>query len=166
MLSQHIDFKIGFGFDVHQLKEGRVFILGGIKVPHNKGAIGHSDADVLIHAICDSILGALNLGDIGTHFPDNSKEYKGIDSKILLKRVIEIMHAQKYEIGNIDTTICLQKPKINTYTSQMKEILAKCMMIQKNQISIKATTTESLGFVGNEKGFSAYAIVLLRKKTL
>ena len=166
MTSQVVDFKIGFGFDVHQLKEGKVFILGGIKVPHSKGAIGHSDADVLIHAICDSILGALNLGDIGSHFPDNSKEYKGIDSKILLKRVINLMLDHKYEIGNIDTTICLQKPKINTYIAKMKEVLAKCMMIQETQISIKATTTESLGFVGNEKGVSAYATVLIRNKVL
>ena len=155
--------KVGFGFDVHQLKDGLDFWLGGIKVPHTKGGLGHSDADVLIHAICDALLGAANLGDIGKHFPDNSEEFKGIDSKILLKEVIKMISERGYFIGNIDSTICLQKPKIGPYIPEMQKVLASCMNIDSEDISIKATTTERLSFVGREEGVSAYATVLIQK---
>ena len=156
--------KVGFGFDVHQLKDGLDFWLGGIKVPHTKGGLGHSDADVLIHAICDALLGASNLGDIGKHFPDSSEEYKGIDSKILLNRVVNLISEKGYNIGNIDTTICLQSPKIGSYIPSMKKVLSNCMNIDVEDISIKATTTEKLSFVGREEGISAYATVLIRAK--
>ena len=155
--------KVGFGFDVHQLKDGLDFWLGGIKVPHTKGGLGHSDADVLIHAICDALLGAANLGDIGKHFPDSSEEFKGIDSKILLKEVIKMISERGYFIGNIDSTICLQKPKIGPYIPEMQKVLASCMNIDSEDISIKATTTERLSFVGREEGVSAYATVLIQK---
>ena len=156
-------FRIGFGFDVHQLKEGRNFYIGGILVPHNKGGFGHSDADVLIHAICDALLGAANLGDIGHHFPDTAKEYKDIDSKILLERVIDLIYKKGYQLGNLDSTICLEQPKINSYIPRMKDTIAKCMKVDKALISIKATTTEKLSFVGREEGVSAYATVLITK---
>lgn len=155
--------RVGFGYDVHQLKEDYDFWLGGIKIEHEKGAVGHSDADVLIHVICDAILGAANLRDIGFHFPDTSADYKGIDSKKLLKRVVEIAAEKGYSVGNIDSTICLQRPKINPYITKMKEVLAEVMNINPEEISIKATTTEKLGFVGREEGVSAYAVVLLEK---
>lgn len=155
--------RIGFGFDVHQLKEGRNFYIGGILVPHNKGGLGHSDADVLIHAICDALLGAANLGDIGGHFPDTDKQFKDIDSKKLLERVLELIDNAGYSIGNIDSTICLEKPKLSIYIPKMKETLAKCMRIDKELVSIKATTTEKLSFVGREEGVSAYATVLISK---
>ena len=158
-----MSFRIGFGFDVHQLKEGLDFWLGGIIVPHFKGGLGHSDADVLIHTICDALLGAANLGDIGKHFPDTAAEYKGIDSKILLKEVMVLIRNKGYEIGNIDTTICLQTPKIESYIPEMKKVLATCMNIDVDQVSIKATTTEKLSFVGREEGVSAYATVLITK---
>ena len=158
-----MNFRIGFGFDVHQLTETRDFWLGGIKIPHYKGGLGHSDADVLIHTICDALLGAANLGDIGKHFPDTAAEYKGIDSKILLKEVMLLVRNQGYEIGNIDSTICLQKPKIGPYIPEMKKVLAICMDIDIDQVSIKATTTEKLSFVGREEGVSAYATVLINK---
>ena len=158
-----MSFRIGFGFDVHQLKEGLDFWLGGIIVPHFKGGLGHSDADVLIHTICDALLGASNLGDIGKHFPDTAAEYKGIDSKILLKEVMVLIRNKGYEIGNIDTTICLQTPKIESYIPEMKKVLATCMNIDVDQVSIKATTTEKLSFVGREEGVSAYATVLITK---
>jgi 2-C-methyl-D-erythritol 2,4-cyclodiphosphate synthase len=158
-----MSFRLGFGFDVHQLKEGLDFWLGGIIVPHSKGGLGHSDADVLIHTICDALLGAANLGDIGKHFPDTAAEYKGIDSKILLKEVMLLVRNQGYEIGNIDSTICLQKPKIGPYIPEMKKVLAICMDIDIDQVSIKATTTEKLSFVGREEGVSAYATVLINK---
>jgi 2-C-methyl-D-erythritol 2,4-cyclodiphosphate synthase len=154
-------FRIGQGFDVHQLAEGKPFWLGGIKVPHTHGAFGHSDADVLIHAICDSLLGAANLKDIGYHFSDKKEEFRGIDSKILLSRVVEMIRNIGYEIGNIDTTLCLQEPKINSYVDQMKKTLAKTMAIREEDISIKATTTETLGFVGRKEGVSAYAVALI-----
>ncbi len=154
-------YRIGFGYDVHQLREGHKLMLGGIQIPHSKGSVGHSDADVLIHAICDSLLGAANLGDIGKHFPDTSKEFKGIDSKILLKKVMVLIRNAGFKIGNIDSTLCLQQPKISPYLSAMKESLANVMEIDQEQISIKATTTEKLGFVGREEGISAYAVVLL-----
>ena len=155
--------KVGFGFDVHQLKDGLDFWLGGIKVPHTKGGLGHSDADVLIHAICDALLGAANLGDIGKHFPDSSEEFKGIDSKILLKEVVKMISERGYSIGNIDSTVCLQKPKIGPYIPEMQKVLASCMNIDSDDISIKATTTERLSFVGREEGVSAYATVLIKK---
>lgn len=155
--------KVGFGFDVHQLKDGLDFWLGGIKVPHTKGGLGHSDADVLIHAICDALLGAANLGDIGKHFPDSSEEFKGIDSKILLKEVVKMISERGYSIGNIDSTVCLQKPKIGPYIPEMQKVLASCINIDSEDISIKATTTERLSFVGREEGVSAYATVLIQK---
>ena len=156
-------YKVGIGYDVHSLETGKTFILGGIKLNHSKGSVGHSDADVLIHAICDAILGALNLRDIGFHFPDNEKKYEGIDSKILLKKVITMMFENKFEISNIDSTVCLQAPKLKDHIGEMKLVLAKCMQIDLSQISIKATTTEKLGFVGREEGVSCYAIVMLKK---
>lgn len=158
-----MNIRVGFGFDVHQLKEGLDFWLGGILVPHSKGGLGHSDADVLVHTICDALLGAANLGDIGRHFPDNDSSYKGIDSKILLQKVVKLIHNNGYEIGNIDSTICLQRPKITPYVAQMQETLSKCMCIDKHQVSIKATTTEKLSFVGREEGVSAYATVLIKQ---
>ena len=158
-----MSFRIGYGFDVHQLKEGADFWLGGIKIEHTKGAVGHSDADVLIHTICDAILGAANLRDIGFHFPDTSGKYKGIDSKILLRDVMKIVREAGFEIGNIDSTICLQTPKINPHILAMQKALADCMGLDVNQLSIKATTTEKLGFVGLEQGISAHAVALLLK---
>ena len=158
-----MSFRVGFGFDVHQLKEGLDFWLGGIIVPHTKGGLGHSDADVLIHAICDALLGAANLGDIGKHFPDTEADYKGIDSKILLKDVMVLIRNKGYEIGNIDSTICLQTPKIGPYIPEMQKVLAICMDIDVDQVSLKATTTEKLSFVGREEGVSAYATVLINK---
>ena len=158
-----MSFRVGFGFDVHQLKVGLDFWLGGIIVPHTKGGLGHSDADVLIHTICDALLGAANLGDIGKHFPDTQAEYKGIDSKILLKEVMVLIRDKGYEIGNIDSTICLQTPKIGPYIAEMQKVLAICMNIDVEQVSIKATTTEKLSFVGREEGVSAYATVLITK---
>ena len=155
--------RVGFGFDVHQLQEGLNFCLGGIIIPHSKGSHGHSDADVLIHTICDALLGAANMGDIGKHFPDTSPEYKGIDSKILLKEVVNLINEKEYTIINIDSTICLQKPKIGKYIPEMKRVLSDCMKIDIEDISIKATTTEKLGFVGREEGVSAYATVLIHK---
>ena len=153
--------RIGFGFDVHRLEKNQDFWLGGILIPHEKGAVGHSDADVLIHAMCDALLGAANLGEIGFHFPDNSDEFKGVDSKILLKRSIRLVEESGYYINNIDTTICLQSPKINKFIDEMKRVLCDCMNIPVSNLSIKATTTEKLGFVGNEQGVSAYAVVLV-----
>ena len=158
-----MSFRVGFGFDVHQLKAGLDFWLGGIIVPHTKGGLGHSDADVLIHTICDALLGAANLGDIGKHFPDTATEYKGIDSKILLKEVMVLIRNKGYEIGNIDSTICLQTPKIGPYIPEMQKVLATCMNVDVDKVSIKATTTEKLSFVGREEGVSAYATVLINK---
>jgi len=156
-----MSFRVGFGFDVHQLKVGLDFWLGGIIIPHTKGGLGYSDADVLIHTICDALLGAANLGDIGKHFPDTEAEYKGIDSKILLEEVMVLIRNKGYEIGNIDSTICLQTPKIGLYIPEMQKVLAICMNIDVDQVSIKATTTEKLSFVGREEGVSAYATVLI-----
>ncbi len=155
--------RIGTGFDVHQLAEGYKLILGGIEIPHSKGCVGHSDADVLIHAVCDALLGALALGDIGQHFPDTSEDYKGIDSRILLKKVNELVSKQGYEISNIDSTLALQKPKIKPYIQQMRAELAKVLSLDKNQVSVKATTTEKLGFEGREEGVSAQAVCLLQE---
>jgi 2-C-methyl-D-erythritol 2,4-cyclodiphosphate synthase len=155
--------RVGFGYDVHQLKEGEDFWLGGIKIEHTKGAVGHSDADVLIHVICDALLGAANMRDIGYHFSDTDPQYKGIDSKILLKETVSLIRGKGWEIENIDSTICLQKPKINPHIPAMKTCLAEVMNIPEDDISIKATTTERLGFVGREEGVSAYANVLISK---
>ena len=159
-----MNFRVGFGFDVHQLKDGLDFWLGGIIVPHTKGGLGHSDADVLIHSICDALLGAANLGDIGKHFPDTNSKYKGIDSKILLKEVMVLIREKGYEIGNIDSTICLQTPKIGQYIAEMKKVIAACMGVDIDRVSIKATTTEKLSFVGREEGVSAYATALISPK--
>jgi len=158
-----MNYRIGFGYDVHQLVSGRDFWLGGIKIPFDKGGLGHSDADVLVHVICDALLGAANMGDIGKHFPDSSEEYKDIDSKILLKNVVELIRKNNFEIVNIDSTVCLQLPKLAPFIDTMKLELSNCMGIDVNDISIKATTTERLGFVGKEKGISAYATVLINK---
>jgi len=157
--------RIGFGFDVHRLEEGRDLWIGGIKLEHQRGAIGHSDADVMIHAICDALLGAANLGDIGHHFPDTSEKYKNIDSKILLKEVMHLISGKKYSIGNIDVTLCLQQPKIASHIPKMKETLSAIMKIKVDDISIKATTTEKLGYVGREEGISCYAVVLLNNQS-
>lgn len=155
--------RVGMGYDVHQLKEGADFWLGGIKVPHTKGSVGHSDADVLIHVICDALLGAANMRDIGYHFSDKDPQYKGIDSKILLKDVVKLISEKGYSIGNIDSTICLQQPKVNPHIPEMKKVLAEVMQIEEEDVSIKATTTEKLGFVGKEEGVAAYAVVLIQK---
>ncbi len=155
--------RVGTGYDVHQLAEGIDFWLGGIKIDHTKGSVGHSDADVLIHAICDALLGAANLRDIGYHFPDTSSDFKGIDSKILLKRVVELLKEKGYAICNIDSIIILQKPKVKPYIDTMRETLAKVMEIDIDDISIKATTTEKLGFTGREEGIAAQAVVLIQK---
>ena len=154
--------RIGSGIDFHQLVEGRDLWIGGGKIPHSKGALGHSDADVLLHAICDALLGAACLGDIGVHFPDTSSEYKNIDSKILLARTVELIKNEGYSIGNIDSTLCLQAPKIKPYVAQMQETIAAICGISIKDISIKATTTEEMGFVGREEGLVAYATVLLK----
>lgn len=155
------NIRIGQGYDVHQLREGSEFWLGGINIPHVKGAVGHSDADVLIHVICDALLGAANLRDIGYHFSDKDPAYKGIDSKILLKDVVSMVRKEGYTIGNIDATICLQQPKVNPHIPEMKSVLCDVMEIELNQLSIKATTTEKLGFVGKEEGVAAFAVCLI-----
>lgn len=154
-------FRVGMGYDVHRLVEGRDLILGGIKIDYGKGLLGHSDADVLIHAVCDAILGAANMRDIGYHFPDTSEKTLNMDSKIILKKVIELIAAKGYSIGNIDATVCAERPKLNPHVPAMKACLAKVMGCDEDQISIKATTTEKLGFTGREEGISAYAVALL-----
>ncbi|MEE9462305.1 MAG: 2-C-methyl-D-erythritol 2,4-cyclodiphosphate synthase [Bacteroidales bacterium] len=158
-----MNFRIGIGYDVHRLEEGLPFVLGGVSLSHSRGPVGHSDGDVLIHAICDAMLGALALGDIGTHFPDTDKEFKDIDSKILLEKTINMIRFQGYEISNMDSTVCLQKPKISKHIPEMIKILSSVLDIDHHQLSVKATTTEKLGFVGDESGVSAYAVVLLEK---
>lgn len=155
--------RVGYGYDVHQLALDEEFWLGGIKIKHTHGAVGHSDADVLIHVICDALLGAANLRDIGYHFSDQDPAFKGIDSKILLERVMVLIREKGYEVGNIDSTICLQQPKINPYIPQMINCLADVMGIEVDDISIKATTTEKLGFVGKLEGVAAHATVLIQK---
>lgn len=157
-----MNFRIGFGYDVHKLIENRAFWLGGIKIEHTKGTLGHSDGDVLIHAICDALLGAACLGDIGTHFPDTSPEYKGIDSKILLRKVIELLDDKGYRPSNIDSTIALQHPIIAPYIPVMRKTLSEVMAIGIDDVSVKATTTEKLGFEGREEGVSAYAVALIK----
>ena len=158
--------RVGFGFDVHQLVEGRELWLGGIRIPHSKGLLGHSDADVLIHAICDAMLGAANMRDIGYHFPDTSDETLNIDSKILLKKTLALIQTKGYCFGNLDATVAAEAPKLNPYIEQMKTSLAEVLSTDADNISIKATTTEKLGFTGRGEGISAYAVVLLEKKTL
>lgn len=155
--------RTGLGYDVHRLVEGRDLWLGGIKIPHTLGLLGHSDADVLIHAICDALLGAANMRDIGYHFPDTSADTLDIDSKILLKKTVALIATKGYKIGNIDATICAERPKINPHVPAMKACLAQVMGIDEDDISIKATTTEHLGFTGREEGISAYAVVLIEK---
>jgi 2-C-methyl-D-erythritol 2,4-cyclodiphosphate synthase len=154
-------YRIGSGVDYHQLTEGRDFWIGGVKIPHHKGAMGHSDADVLLHAICDAMLGALCLGDIGVHFPDTSAEFKNIDSKILLKRSYDLVRAEGYSVVNLDSTLCLQEPKIKSFVPSMQEVIAAILGRTVKDVSIKATTTEKMGFVGREEGVVAYATVLL-----
>ena len=155
--------RVGFGLDVHQLTEGRKMVVGGIEVPHTKGPLGHSDGDTLIHAICDALLGAASMRDIGYHFPDTSATFENIDSKILLKKTVAMIAGKGYTIGNIDSTICLQRPKIKDFIPQMQSTLAEVCGISVDDISIKATTTEKLGFEGREEGMSAYAVVLIQK---
>lgn len=155
--------RIGLGFDVHKLVEGRDLWMGGVKIPHTRGLLGHSDADVLVHAICDAILGAANMRDIGYHFPDTAGEYKDIDSKILLKKTVALVREKGYEIGNIDATICAERPKMNPHIPEMQRVLSEVMGIDVEDISIKATTTEKLGFTGREEGISAYAVALIEK---
>jgi 2-C-methyl-D-erythritol 2,4-cyclodiphosphate synthase len=159
-------FRVGFGFDVHQLKDGHPFWLAGIQVPHFQGAFGHSDADVVIHAICDALLGAAALGDIGKHFPDTDMQFKGIDSKILLQKVVELLGQHHYQIGNVDVTLVLEKPKIKPFIAQMQSTLARVMNVQSDQISLKATTNEKMGFVGREEGVAAHAVALIYRTNL
>lgn len=156
-----MNIRVGYGFDVHCLRRGESLWLGGILIPYEKGTVAHSDGDVLIHAICDALLGAAKSGDIGSNFPDISPEFKDIDSKILLKRTCSLLRDKGFEIGNIDSTICIQQPKLRPYIEQMENVLAEVMGITPGQVSVKATTTEKLGFVGREEGISAHATALI-----
>ena len=158
-----MSYRIGSGIDFHQFAEGRELWLGGIKIPHSKGALGHSDADVLLHAICDALLGALALGDIGTHFPDTDDRYKNIDSKILLQKTYELISAKNYEVVNIDATLCLEAPKIKPYAGAMQQVIASILNVTAEDVSIKATTAEKMGFIGRQEGLMAYATVLIKK---
>lgn len=155
--------RVGMGFDVHRLVEGRELWMGGVKMEHAKGLLGHSDADVLIHAICDALLGAANMRDIGYHFPDTAGEFENIDSKILLRKTVALIADRGYSVGNVDATICAERPKMNPVIPQMKAVLAEIMGVDEGDVSIKATTTERLGFTGREEGISAYAVVLIEK---
>ena len=155
--------RVGFGFDVHRLVEGRELWLGGIRIEHTLGLLGHSDADVLIHALCDALLGAAAMRDIGFHFPDTADEYKGIDSKILLRDTVELVRSKGWGIGNADITVCAERPKLNPHIPAMQQCLSEVMGIDAGDVSIKATTTERLGFTGREEGIAAYAVVLLEK---
>ena len=155
--------RVGFGFDVHRLVEGRELWLGGIRLEHEKGLLGHSDADVLIHAICDALLGAANMRDIGYHFPDTAGEYKDVDSKILLRKTVQLIAGKGYTVGNVDATIVAERPKLKTHIPAMQVTLARLMGVDEDDVSIKATTTEKLGFTGREEGISAYATVLIEK---
>ena len=159
-----MEFRTGTGYDVHQLAEGLPLVLGGVKIPHTKGCVAHSDGDVLIHALCDALLGALALGDIGQHFPDTSDEFAGIDSKLLLARVAAMIREKGWEVVNVDNTLLAQKPKIAPYIPQMRQALADVLGIPADAVSVKATTTERLGFVGREEGVAAYATCLLRRE--
>jgi 2-C-methyl-D-erythritol 2,4-cyclodiphosphate synthase len=158
-----MNFRIGQGYDVHRLAEGETLWLGGILIPHHKGTVAHSDGDVVIHAVCDALLGAAKLRDIGTHFPDNSAEFKNIDSKILLKKSYDLVKEKGYEIVNIDCTISAQQPKLKPFIPEMESVMAKVLEIEVDQVSVKATTTENLGFEGREEGISVNAVVLLKK---
>ena len=159
-----MNLRIGYGYDVHQLAEGQEFWLGGIRLEHTHGAKGHSDADVLIHAICDALLGATNLRDIGHHFPDTDPQYRGIDSKKLLREVMQLVRDADYELGNLDATICLEAPKVNPHIPAMKSCLAEVMSVPEADISLKATTSEKMGFVGRQEGIAAHAVVLVYRK--
>ncbi|MFZ4783885.1 MAG: 2-C-methyl-D-erythritol 2,4-cyclodiphosphate synthase [Flavobacteriales bacterium] len=158
-----MNIRVGFGYDVHQLVEGRELWLGGVLIPHEKGALGHSDADVLLHAICDALLGAAALRDIGQHFPDTSSDFKGIDSKILLEKTCALVRENGWEISNIDSTLCLERPKVMKHAEKMKAAISIAANIREDQISIKATTSEKMGFVGREEGVNAYAVALIFK---
>jgi 2-C-methyl-D-erythritol 2,4-cyclodiphosphate synthase len=158
-----MSYRIGSGVDFHQLQKGRELWIGGVKIPFKKGALGHSDADVLLHAICDALLGALALSDIGVHFPNTSKEFKNIQSIILLQRTVDLVKQKGYTVVNIDSTICLQEPKLKQYTAEMQKIIAEVTNVSESDVSIKATTTEEMGFIGKGKGIMAYATVLLQK---
>lgn len=158
-----MSYRIGSGIDFHQLTEGRGLWIGGIKIPHHKGSLGHSDADVLLHAICDALLGALALGDIGMHFPDNDPAYRDMDSKILLSRTFNLVKKEGYRVVNVDSTLTLEAPKIKPYVNQMKDVIAMILEISAKDVSVKATTTEKMGFVGREEGLVAYATVLVTK---
>jgi 2-C-methyl-D-erythritol 2,4-cyclodiphosphate synthase len=155
--------RVGFGYDVHQLTENRELWLGGVQIPHDKGALGHSDADVLLHAICDALLGAAGKRDIGFYFPDTSSEFKNIDSKILLQRTVQVLKEDGWKVGNIDSTLCMERPKIMSYVPTMKATISSICGIEEGDISIKATTSEKMGFVGREEGVNAYAVVLINK---
>ena len=155
--------RVGFGFDVHRLVEGRELWLGGIRFEHELGLLGHSDADVLIHAICDALLGAANMRDIGYHFPDTAGEFRGIDSKVLLEKTVRLIAGKGYRVGNVDATVCAERPKLKARIPEMQEVLARVMGIDPDDVSVKATTTEKLGFTGREEGISAYATVLIEK---
>jgi len=156
-------YRTGFGIDFHQLTEGRDLWIGGVQIPHHKGALGHSDADVLLHAICDALLGALALGDIGMHFPNTDAAYKNIDSKILLQKCYDLVKGRNYRVVNIDSSVCLEAPKIKKHSDQMRAVIAGILEITVQDVSVKATTTEQMGFVGREEGLVAYATVLLQK---
>lgn len=159
-----MNIRVGFGFDVHRLVPGRDLWLGGIKIEHSLGLLGHSDADVLIHAICDALLGAANMRDIGYHFPDTSADTLNVDSKILLRKTVDLIVTKGYTVGNIDATVCAERPKINPHVDAMKACLAEVMGVDEDDISIKATTTEKLGYTGREEGISAYAVALISKE--
>jgi 2-C-methyl-D-erythritol 2,4-cyclodiphosphate synthase len=155
--------RVGFGYDVHQLTENRELWLGGVQIPHDKGALGHSDADVLLHAICDALLGAAGKRDIGFYFPDTSSEFKNIDSKILLQRTIQVLKDDGWKVGNIDSTLCMERPKIMSFVPEMKKVISSICEIEEEDVSIKATTSENMGFVGREEGVNAYAVTLIQK---
>jgi len=158
-----MNIRVGFGFDVHRLEEGKKLVLGGVEIPHSKGCVGHSDADVLIHALCDALLGAAGMRDIGHHFPNTEAKYKGIDSKLLLTEVVKLILAKGYKVGNADCTLCAEQPMINPHIDAMKKVLAPILQISPEDLSIKATTNEKLGYVGREDGMNAYAVVLISK---
>ena len=160
-----MELRIGFGIDFHQLVEGRALVIGGVTIPHHKGSLGHSDADVLLHAICDALLGALALGDIGIHFPNTDDRYKNIDSKILLQRCYALIREKGYQVVNVDSSLCLEAPKIKKYGPEMRTIIAGILQVSIDDVSVKATTNEKMGFVGREEGLVAYATVLLEKAT-
>ena len=155
--------RVGYGYDVHRLAENRDFWMGGVKIDHHVGLLGHSDADVLIHAICDAVLGAANMRDIGFHFPDTDPKYKGADSKVLLQRTIELIATKGYRVGNVDCTICAERPKLNPHVEAMRKCLAPFIQVDEDAISIKATTSERMGFVGREEGIAAYCVALIEK---